>query len=106
NPILTVNASSGIVNLAANSGTGIRQVTFPRLNIASGAKMVIAQSSASLGDYSNHANRSVVVVDAGGLNISSGGTLDMGDNDMILKYAPANEAATNTQVFNLLQSGI
>src|SRR6185437_6472797 len=63
-------------------------------------------SSATLGDYSHHANRTVAIVDAGGLSVASGGTLDMGDNDMILKYAPSNEAATNTQVFNLLAKGI
>ena|GEM_PF-3760460 len=105
NPILTVNASSGIVNLAVNSGAGIRQVNFSRLNIASGAKMAIAQSSATLGDYSNHANRTVAVIDAGGLNIATGGILDLGDNDLILHYASANETAARNLVSGLLASG-
>jgi len=102
----TINATSGTTVIPANSGTGIQQLAFAAINISSGAKVVFATSSSTLGDYSHHANRNVAVVDAGGLNISSGGTLDMGDNDMILKYTPANEAATKTQVFNLLQSGI
>ena len=105
NPILAVNASSGIVNLAANTGAGIRRVNFSRLNIASGAKIVIAQSSATLGDYTNHANRTLAVVDPGGLNISSAGTLDIGDNSMLLKYTPANKTATDSMVNSLLSSG-
>ena len=102
----TINATAGTTIIPANSGTGIQQLAFAAINISAGAKVIFANTSSTLGDYSHHANRNVAVVDAGGLNISSGGTLDMGDNDMILKYAPANEAATNTQVFNLLQSGI
>jgi len=102
----TINATAGTTIIPANSGTGIQQLDFAAINISAGAKVVFATSSATLGDYSHHANRNVAVIDAGGLNISSGGTLDMGDNDMILNYASANEAATNTQVFNLLQSGI
>ena len=105
-PALTLATMSGSITIAANSALGFRQLYFSNLSVGSAAKLILANSSATPGDYSHHANRNVAVVDAGGLNISSGGTLDMGDNDMILKYAPANEAATNTQVFNLLQSGI
>src|SRR6185437_10054882 len=104
-PAISLNAASGTIAVPASTGTGIRQVHFAGLNIGASGKVVLS-SSAALGNYSKHANRTVAMVDAGGLNISSGGTLDMGDNDMILKYAPANEAATNTQVFNLLKSGI
>ena len=69
-------------------------MNFTNLGIASGAKLVLAQSSATNNDYTKHGNRTVANISAGGLSIAAGGTLDMGDNDMILHYAPANEAAT------------
>lgn len=90
---------------AANSGTGIQQLAFAAINISAGAKVVFANSSSTLGDYSNHANRNVAVIDAGGLNIATGGILDMGDNDMILHYLSANEAAARNLVSGLLSSG-
>ena len=73
-------------------------MNFTNLGIASGAKLILAQSSATNNDYTKHGNRTVANISAGGLSIASGGTLDMGDNDMILHYAPANEAATASQV--------
>ena len=43
-------------------------------------------------------------MDAGGLNIASGGLLDIGDNSMILKYLAANKSATDSMVQSLLAS--
>jgi len=109
-PNLTFNASSGTIKVAASSGfaigNGIRQLKITSIDIASSAKIVFANSSSTLGDYSNHASRSVVIVAAGGLSIASGGTLDMGDNDMILNYGSVDGPTTDTQVFNLLATGI
>ncbi len=104
---ITLNANAGATVFPASTATnGIRQINFAALNISAGAYVALADSSIAFDDFTNHGNRSVAIIDAGGLSIATGGTLDMGDNDMILKYAPANEAATNTQVFNLLASGI
>jgi len=100
----TINATSGTTIIPANSGTGIQQLAVAAINISAGAKVVFATSSATLGDYSNHANRTLAIVDAGGLNIASGGFLDMGDNSMILKYVAANKAATDTMIQSLLAS--
>jgi len=111
---VTLNPGSGSLSLVLNTGTttipagtlsGIRQVNFSNLGIAAGAKLVVAQSSSTNNDYSHHANRSVLNIAAGGLSVASGGTLDMGDNDMILRYAPANQAAANSQIRGLLASG-
>jgi len=111
---VTLNPGSGSLSLALNTGTttipagtlsGIRQVNFSNLGIAAGAKLVVAQSSSTNNDYSHHANRSVLNIAAGGLSIATGGTLDMGDNDMILHYAPANQATANSQIRGLLASG-
>ena len=101
----TINATSGTTIIPANSGTGIQQLAFAAINISAGAKVVFATSSATLGDYSHHANRNVAVIDAGGLNIATGGILDMGDNDLILHYLSANETATRNLVSGLLASG-
>ena len=101
----TVNVPSGTTTIAANSGTGIRQLNFSNVNIGATGKLVLAPSSATNNDYTKHGNRTVANISAGGLSITSGGTLDMGDNDMILHYAPANEAATVSQVKRLLSAG-
>ena len=101
----TINATAGTTIIPANSGTGVQQLAFAAINISSGAKVVFANSSATLGDYSHHANRNVAVIDAGGLNISSGGTLDMGDNDLILHYLSANETSARNLVSGSLASG-
>ncbi|HEX5245222.1 MAG TPA: hypothetical protein VFW23_18320, partial [Tepidisphaeraceae bacterium] len=101
----TINATAGTTIIPANSGTGIQQLDFAAINISAGAKVVFANSSSTLGDYSNHANRNVAVIDAGGLNIASGGTLDLGDNDLILNYDPANESATRSLIAGLITTG-
>jgi len=101
----TINATSGTTIIPANSGTGIQQLNFAAINISAGAKVVFATSSATLGDYSHHANRNVAVIDAGGLNIATGGILDMGDNDLILHYLSANETSVRNLVSGLLASG-
>jgi hypothetical protein len=103
-PAISLNAASGTIAIPASTGTGIRQVHFAGLNIGASGKVVLS-SSAALGNYSKHANRSVAVIDAGGLNVASGGILDMGDNDMILHYASANETAARNLVSGLLASG-
>jgi len=102
---IALTAKAGSTTMARNSGSGIRQLSFAAINISAGAKVIFANTSATLGDYSHHANRTVAVVDAGGLNIASGGTFDMGDNDMILKYAPTNETVARNLVSGLLASG-
>ena len=102
-PVVNVGTGGNLIVHPANSG-GIQQLAFAAINISAGAKVVFATSSATLGDYSHHANRNVAVVDAGGLNISFGGFLDMGDNSMILKYVAANKAATDTMIQGLLAS--
>ena len=103
---IALSAAAGATIFPASTATtGIRQIDFAAISISSGAYVYFA-SSAALGVYTNHSNRSVAVIDAGGLSIAPGGTLDMGDNDMILNYDSANESATKTQVFNLLASGI
>lgn len=108
-PNLTFNASSGTLKVAASAGfaigNGIRHLPFTAITIASGANVVFANTSSTLGDYSNHANRTLAVVAAGGLNIASGGRLDVGDNSMLLKYLPANKAATDSMISSLLGSG-
>jgi len=90
---------------AASNGLGIRQIQLSALNIFEGGKVVFANSSSTLGDYSHHANRNVAVIDAGGLNIATGGILDMGDNDLILHYLSANETAARNLVSGLLANG-
>jgi|GEM_PF-6410610 len=102
---ISVGVSSGTTTLAAAGGSGIRQVQVSSIYISAGAKLVFANSSAMLGDYSSHANRTVVIVDAGGLHISTGGILDMGDNDLILHYAAGTQASTDALVSGLLASG-
>src|SRR5205085_9362169 len=93
---VTLNPGAGSISLTANGGvvtiprstiTGIRQINFANLTIGSTAKVVLAASSATPNDYSNHANRSVAIIAADRFSIASGGTLDMGDNDLILHYA-------------------
>ncbi|HEX5242894.1 MAG TPA: right-handed parallel beta-helix repeat-containing protein, partial [Tepidisphaeraceae bacterium] len=103
-PAISLNAASGTISIPSNTGKGIRQVHFSGLNIGASGNIVLA-SSAALGDYSNHANRSVAVVDAGGLDIASGGTLDLGDNDLILNYDPANQSATRSLIAGLVTTG-
>jgi len=102
---LALNASTGTTTIPASTGTGIRQVAFSNLTIGATGKVVVAASSATAGDYSKHGNRSVLNIDAGGLTITTGGVLDMGDNDMVLHYALANEAAARTLISGNLASG-
>ena len=66
---LTVNA--GTATIPANTLSGIRQVNFTNLGIASGAKLVLAQSSATNNDYTKHGNRTVANISAGGLSIAA-----------------------------------
>jgi len=102
---VSLAANAGTTTIGANPGTGIRELNFTALNVAAGAKLVLAQSSATNGDYSNHGNRTVVNISPGGLSIATGGILDMGDNDMILHYTSANETAARNLVSGLLASG-
>ena len=103
---ITLNANAGATIFpASTTNTGIRDVYFAAIDISSGAEAAFADTSDTLGDYSNHANRTLAIVDAAGLNIASGALLDIGDNAMILKYLAANKAATDTMVNNLLATG-
>lgn len=100
---LTING--GVTTMQRSVTPGIRQVNFSTLAVNGTSKFVAQASSATNGDYSKHANRSVLDINSGGLTVAAGATLDMGDNDMILNFTPANEAATMTQVRGLLTSG-
>jgi len=104
-PKLAVESFSGVVNVSRSPGTGIRQVAFSNLTIGATGKVVVAASSATAGDYSKHGNRSVLNIDAGGLTLTTGAVLDMGDNDLVLHYASANETAARNLVSGSLASG-
>ncbi len=104
-PTLSLNVASGTTTIAAYLGTGIRQLNVSNITIGTAGKLVIAQSSSTNNDYSKHGNRTVLNISSGGLSVASGGTLDMGDNDLILHFAPANQAAANSMIRGLLTSG-
>ena len=101
---LALNAAAGATTIPTATSGGIRHVAFSNITIGATASVALANTGA-LGDYSNHANRTLAIVDAGGLNIAAGGTLDMGDNSMLLKYLAANKTATDTMMNSLLSSG-
>jgi hypothetical protein len=96
-PALTIDAASGLVTLAPNlgmgGGAGIRPVNLASLTIGSGATFVAAANIPDMAHLAGHANRSVLVLQPGGLSVSGTGTLDLNDNDLIIQGG-ASESST------------
>jgi hypothetical protein len=102
---VALNANVGTVTVAAGGGVAAaapsttRQVNFSSVNIGSGAKVAFAKAAA-------HANHTVAAIDA--LTIAKTGaaftgTLDLGDNVLILRNAGATGAAG---ILSMLSSGL
>lgn len=88
-------AGSTPVGLMAVSAAGPNPLYFSSLSVAAGAKVTALAAS-------SHANRSVLVVDAGGLSIDPAGTLDLNGNDLVLRNGGSSgELATR----DLIASG-
>jgi len=94
-PAVQLNDNSGSVTVASGGGftttTGQHELNFSSINIASGATMTLASSSgtgtANLQALANHASRTVAVVTGA---FSDAGTLDIVDNDLILRGGSAS----------------
>ena len=83
-PTTTTLSSSGITTFAANPGTGILAETLTGITIGSAGQVVVTSPT------SGHGNRTVL--STGSLAITSGGTIDLGANDMIVHSGVNGEA--------------
>lgn len=102
---MSINAISGTITVLNNAPILGQPIYFSSIHVASGAKFIM-NGPVPKGNVVSQFWHYVAVIDAGGLNIASGGTFDLGDNDLILNYAAGGRAAADALVFNLLSSGI
>jgi autotransporter-associated beta strand protein len=89
-PVGATLTANGNINIGNNAGTGILAPSISALNIGSSGVVTIGTASAPT-------NRTVLATSA--LNITSGGTLDLKNNDLIV------HGGTPTTIFGQIQQG-